>query len=127
MTTIKPRMVGDKDKAIGERIRTQRLAIGMSQEELGSHLGISFQQVQKYEKGVNRTSAVRLSEIAEVLGTNAVSILDGVDGDSKSKSTPISRFVSTKVGVDLIEAMLAIKDPSVRQAVVSLAQALRTR
>lgn len=91
----------------------------MSQEELGSHLGISFQQVQKYEKGVNRTSAVRLSEIAEVLGTNAVSILDGVDGDSKSKSTPISRFVSTKVGVDLIEAMLAIKDPSVRQAVVS--------
>jgi transcriptional regulator with XRE-family HTH domain len=127
MKISKPRGVGEKDKAIGERIRTQRMATGMSQEELGSRLGVSFQQVQKYEKGVNRISAVRLSEIADALDTNAVTILDGVDGDSKSKSTPISRFMSTKVGVDLIEAMLEIKDPSVRQAVLSLARALRSR
>ena len=127
MTKSEPRRAGDKDKAIGERIRTQRMAINMSQEELGSRLGVSFQQVQKYEKGVNRISAARLSEIADALDTNAVTILDGVDGDSKSKSTPISKFMSTKVGVDLIEAMLEIKDPSLRQAVVSLAQALRTR
>lgn len=108
-------------------MRTQRMAIGMTQEELASRLGVSFQQIQKYERGANRVSAVRLSQIADALGTNAVTILDGVDGDSKFKSTPISRFMATKVGVDLIEAMLQIKDPSVRQAVVSLAQALRTR
>lgn len=122
-----PRRVGEKDQAIGERMRTQRMAIGMTQEELASRLGVSFQQIQKYERGANRVSAVRLSQIADALGTNAVTILDGVDGDSKFKSTPISRFMATKVGVDLIEAMLQIKDPSVRQAVVSLAQALRTR
>lgn len=127
MTISEPRRVGDKDKAIGERIRTQRMAMGMSQEELGSRLGVSFQQVQKYEKGANRISAVRLSEVADALDTNAVTILDGVDGDSKSKSTPISRFMSTKVGVELVEAMLEIKDPSVRQAIVSLAKSLRTR
>lgn len=127
MTLSGPRRVGEKDKAIGERIRTQRMAIGVSQEELGSRLGVSFQQVQKYEKGANRISAVRLSEVADALETNAVTILDGVDGDSKSKSTPISKFMSTKAGVDLIEAMLQIQDPSVRQAVVSLAQALRGR
>ena len=127
MTKSEPRRAGDKDKAIGERIRTQRMAIGMSQEELGSRLRVSFQQIQKYEKGANRISAVRLSEVADALDTNAVTILDGVDGDSKSKSTPISRFMSTKVGVELIEAMLAIKDPSVRQAIVNLAKSLRTR
>jgi transcriptional regulator with XRE-family HTH domain len=127
MTISKPRQVGAKDVAIGERIRTQRIAIGMSQEELGSRLGISFQQIQKYEKGMNRVSAVQLSLISDALGTNAVTLLDGVDGDSKSKSTPISRFMSTKVGVDLVEAMLEIKDPSVRQAIVSLAKSLRTR
>ena len=78
MTISKPRGVGEKDTAIGERIRTQRMAIGMSQEELASRLGLSFQQIQKFEKGVNRISAVRLSEIANALQANAVTILDGV-------------------------------------------------
>jgi transcriptional regulator with XRE-family HTH domain len=119
--------VSEKDKAIGERIRTQRMAIGMSQEELGSRSGVSFQQVQKYEKGANRISAVRLSEIADALGTNAVTILDGAGGDSTLMSTPISKFLATKVGVDIVEAMLEIKDPSLRQAIVNLARALRGR
>lgn len=127
MTISGPRQVGAKDVAIGERIRTQRLAVGMSQEELSSCLGLSFQQVQKYEKGANRISAVRLSEIADALGTNAVTILDGADGDSRVMSTPISKFIATKIGVDLIEAMVEIKDPALCQAVVSLAQALRGR
>ena len=127
MTLSGARRVGDKDKAIGERIRTQRMAIGMSQEELGLRLAVSFQQVQKYEKGANRISAVRLSEIANALGTNAVTILDGADGDSTLMSTPISKFLATKVGVDIVEAMLDIKDPSLRQAVVNLARALRDR
>ena len=127
MTISRPRQVGEKDKALGERIRTQRLAVGVSQEELGSRLGVSFQQVQKYEKGANRISAVRLSEIADVLVTNVVTLLDGADGDGTLMSTPISKFIATKVGVDIVEAMLEIKDPSLRQAVVDLARALRGR
>lgn len=127
MTISGPRRVSEKDVAMGERIRTQRLAVGMTQEELSSRLGLSFQQVQKYEKGANRISAVRLSEIADALGSNAMTLLDGVDADSSVMSTPISKFISTKVGVDLIEAMIGIKDPAVLQVVVSLAQALRGR
>jgi transcriptional regulator with XRE-family HTH domain len=103
------------------------MAIGMSQEDLGSRLGVSFQQVQKYERGANRISAVRLSEIADALDTNAVTILDGAGGDSTLMSTPISKFLATKVGVDIVGAMLEIKDPSLRQAVVNLARALRGR
>jgi transcriptional regulator with XRE-family HTH domain len=90
-------------------------------------LKVSFQQVQKYERGANRISAVRLSEIADALGTNAVTILDGADGDSTLMSTPTSKFLATKVGVDMVEATLKIKDPSLRQAVVNLARALRGR
>jgi transcriptional regulator with XRE-family HTH domain len=85
------------------------MAIGMSQEKLRSQLGVSFQQVQKCEKGVNRISAVRLSDIANAMQTNAVTILYGADGDSESKSTPVSRFVATKVGVDLIGRCLRSK------------------
>ena len=56
------------DKQIGQRVRTQRLMIGMSQEKLGDALGVTFQQIQKYEKGTNRIGSGRLHQIASVLG-----------------------------------------------------------
>jgi transcriptional regulator with XRE-family HTH domain len=62
------RAPGPADKKLGEKIRTRRTAAGTSQTELGEVLGVSFQQVQKYEKGVNRVSAVRLEQIAGALG-----------------------------------------------------------
>jgi transcriptional regulator with XRE-family HTH domain len=69
--TRTPRASGLDDKALGEKIRTRRVAAGISQEALGDVLGVSFQQVQKYEKGVNRVSAVRLGQIADALGESA--------------------------------------------------------
>jgi transcriptional regulator with XRE-family HTH domain len=65
--TPTPRASGAADKSLGEKIRTRRVAAGIRQEELGKALGVSFQQIQKYEKGVNRVSAVRLSQIAAAL------------------------------------------------------------
>lgn len=127
MTISKPRQVGEKDKVIGERIRTQRMLKKMSQDDLASKLGVSFQQVQKYEKGANRITAIRLAEIAAAIDTNVMTLLNGVDGDSDALSTPASKFMATKVGVELIEAMLHIKRPEVRQAIVSLVEALRSR
>lgn len=127
MAISKPRQVGEKDKIIGERIRTQRMVQKMSQYNLASELGVSFQQVQKYEKGANRISAVRLAEIATVIGTNVMTLLNGVDGDGDALSTPVSKFMATKVGIELIEGMLEIKEPEVRQAIVSLVEALRSR
>jgi transcriptional regulator with XRE-family HTH domain len=62
-----PRSAGDIDRYIGARMRAKRLALKMSQEQLAKELGVSFQQIQKYEKGVNRVSAARLFEICKAL------------------------------------------------------------
>ena len=127
MSVSKPRSVGEKDLAIGERVRTQRLARKVSQEELASKLGVSFQQIQKYEKGSNRISAVRLAEIATILDINVMALLSGLDSDSEGVSTPTSKFMATKVGVDLIEAMIRIEEPQIREAVVRFVQAVGSR
>lgn len=127
MTISKPRQVSEKDKVIGERIRMQRMTVKMTQGELGSAVGISFQQIQKYEKGRNRVSVVRLAELAAALNTNVTTLLDGAEGDSDALSTPITKFMATKIGVELIEAILEIREPGILQAIVSLAQALRSR
>jgi transcriptional regulator with XRE-family HTH domain len=64
---LQQRASGPADKKLGEKIRTRRVVAGMSQDELGKALGVTFQQIQKYEKGVNRVSAVRLEQIARAL------------------------------------------------------------
>src|ERR1700750_2101220 len=66
--TTNPRSANAGDKKLGEKIRARRLLAKMSQSELGDHLGVSFQQVQKYERGVNKVGAVRLADIAAALG-----------------------------------------------------------
>ena len=73
-----------KDIQIGQRIRAQRLNSGMSQTDLADRLGVTFQQVQKYEKGVNRVGAGRLEQIAEAIGVTAAFFFDGA-GDRVSK------------------------------------------
>src|ERR1700712_3712435 len=79
-----PRSSGPLDKALGDKIRARRLTAKLSQEELASHLGVSFQQVQKYEKGANRVSAVRLEQIAKALGESISYFQD--DGSTISKA-----------------------------------------
>ena len=68
------------DKHVGGRVRMQRMALGMSQEKLGDAIGLTFQQVQKYEKGANRISASRLQQIAHVLGVPVTYFFDGAPG-----------------------------------------------
>ncbi len=68
------------DIAVGRRVRTRRIFLGMSQERLGRELGVTFQQVQKYERGTNRISASSLFEIARVLGVEPSYFFDDVDG-----------------------------------------------
>lgn len=69
--------IRDEDKQVGERIRTRRMLLNMSQTELADQIGITFQQVQKYEKGANRVSASRLLDIAKVLQIQPAWILEG--------------------------------------------------
>ena len=104
----------------------------MSQEKLGEALGLTFQQVQKYEKGTNRIGASRLHRIASVLGVPIDFFYEGAPHGSgtptgfaeASSSTYMSDFLSTNEGVHLVKAFLAIKDPKVRRKLIELVMAL---
>jgi transcriptional regulator with XRE-family HTH domain len=74
--TRSPRTPGTLDKHIGARMRESRLALGMTQESLGELVGVTFQQVQKYERGANRVSASRLFEICEALHVTLASMFE---------------------------------------------------
>ena len=119
------------DRHVGSRVRMRRMLIGMSQEKLGEALGLTFQQVQKYEKGTNRIGASRLHRIASVLGVPIEFFYEGAPhgsatatGFAESSSTYVSDFLSTGEGVQLMKAFLAIKDPKIRRKVVELITAL---
>src|SRR5687768_6731999 len=116
------------DKHVGSRVRMRRMLIGMSQEKLGEGLGLTFQQVQKYEKGTNRIGASRLHQIASVLGVTIDFLYQGapkVGGASsgpleEQTSADLSEFLSSSDGVELMRGFLAIKGAKVRRRVVEL-------
>jgi transcriptional regulator with XRE-family HTH domain len=115
------------DAQVGNRVRIRRMLIGMSQERLGNLLGLTFQQVQKYEKGVNRIGAGRLFEIARILGVPIDFFYDGVGValENPSEGTPpVMEFVSSGEGLQLSLAFMKIKDPKVRKRVLDLVKSL---
>src|SRR3569623_673739 len=99
------------------------MLIGMSQERLGDLLGLTFQQVQKYEKGVNRIGAGRLFEVSRILGVPIDFFYEGVGGAAGEKpgfaeaqsAPPVMEFVSSGEGLQLSLAFMKIKDPKVRK------------
>ena len=107
------------------------MMIGMSQEKLGEMLGLTFQQVQKYEKGVNRIGAGRLFEIARILGVpiqyfyeSVTEQLASTPGFAERDSQPVLEFVSSGDGLQLSLAYMRIKDPKVRKRVLDLVKSL---
>jgi transcriptional regulator with XRE-family HTH domain len=122
-TKTNARRVQDTDIALGERIRSRRNQIEMSQEDLAKYLAVSFQQIQKYEKGANRLSAGRLVQLADALQCS-VSDLIGSGKTNSIKSTPFSRYASSKEGVAIIQAMAKIQSLAVRRHLISLAENL---
>jgi transcriptional regulator with XRE-family HTH domain len=115
------------DGQVGNRVRIRRMLIGMSQEKLGDLLGLTFQQVQKYEKGVNRIGAGRLFEIARILDVPIDFFYDGVgtlsDGLGEARA-PVMEFVSSTEGLQLSLAFMKIRDPKVRKRVLDLVKSL---
>lgn len=98
-----PRAAGPVDKKIGARIRARRLEIGMSQETLASKLGITFQQVQKYEKGVNRVAAPTLLDLADALQASVLSLLPSSktgSGESLVEDPDIAAFLPLLVDLN---------------------------
>ncbi len=120
------------DIHVGSRVRLRRTMVGMSQEKLGDALGITFQQIQKYEKGANRIGASRLQQISRVLSTpvafffeDAPGSPDGEGGFSESNSRNyVVDFLSSSEGLQLNKAFVKIEIAKVRRKLVDLARAL---
>jgi transcriptional regulator with XRE-family HTH domain len=128
-TTVKAptvRGVTGMDRVIGVRLRGRRLEQHMSQEELANKIGVSFQQVQKYEKGVNRIGSARLVEIARILECDTSYFLADLNGNGGKSNVTVSRFaefMATKDGLDINEAMVRLSEPH-RRGVIDLARSL---
>ena len=120
---VNARRVQDSDIAVGERIRARRNQLEMSQEDLGKALGVSFQQIQKYEKGTNRISSGRLIQVVNALQCSVTDLI-GAGNSGPIKSTEFSRYASSKEGVAIINAMAKIPSPAVRRKVIDLAESL---
>lgn len=119
------------DIYVGSRIRLRRTMLGMSQESLGEQLGITFQQIQKYEKGTNRVGASRLQAISSILNVPVSFFFedqpnqDGPRGFAEDASGAFSLdFVGTAEGLQLNRAFVKISDPKIRRRVIDLVKAL---
>ena len=116
------------DRHIGSRVRTRRMVLGISQEELGRRAGgITFQQVQKYEKGANRIGASRLHQIAQVLQVPVEYFYEGAPGPDGGVDAPAgggADFLATGDNLDLMKAFLRIQDQAVRRQIIQLTRAV---
>jgi transcriptional regulator with XRE-family HTH domain len=115
------------DKHVGTRVRSRRILVGMSQEKLGNSLGLTFQQVQKYEKGTNRIGASRLQNIAKTLNVPVAYFFEGAPVESAiggfaeaEQSTFVVDILATPEGISLAKAFIRISDPRVRRKIVEL-------
>jgi transcriptional regulator with XRE-family HTH domain len=108
------------DVHVGARIRHRRAILGLNQTELALKVGVTFQSIQKYERGTNRVSASRLQEIAEVLGVSVSHFFEGlVSTGAAAPAAPAEELTSQEIR-DLNAAFALIKDKTVRQAVLHL-------
>jgi len=111
------------DVHVGKMIRAQRQAIGLTQTQLGEAIGVTFQQVQKYEKGVNRVGASRMVQIATALKVDPSFFFPQMDG-GQTAAPEIMALLATPHSVDLLRAFAAIEKRTTRSALVALVQAV---
>ena len=110
------------DRAIGDRIRQQRILMGLTQDQVGDALGVSYQQVQKYEAGANRISAGRLYAIAGLLGVRVASLFP--DDDRVAGDTDVGSSASTRHVIELVRRFSRIEDHGIRTGIMSLVRSI---
>ncbi len=123
------------DKYVGSRVRMRRIMLGMSQEKLGDALGLTFQQIQKYEKGTNRVGASRIQQIAEVLQVPVSFLFEGGPSGTRNGeefaegASPayVSDFLATSEGLALTRAFTRIPDTKLRRSIVDLVEQIASR
>jgi transcriptional regulator with XRE-family HTH domain len=132
MSTKAPNPV---DKYVGSRVRMRRIMLGMSQEKLGEALGLTFQQVQKYEKGTNRVGASRIQQISEILQVPVSFLFEGapsgtISAEGLSEGTSpayVSDFLATSEGLALTRAFTRITDAKLRRSIVDMVEQIAAR
>jgi transcriptional regulator with XRE-family HTH domain len=143
-TGIAENLIGDEkssrrpnpiDIHVGSRVRFRRMLLGMSQEKLGEKLGLTFQQVQKYEKGINRIGASRLFDLAQVLGVSVQFFYEEAPASEPKQGASdvvaeqpdehsIVAFLRSRDGLELNKAFVRISDAKARRAIVELVRSL---
>jgi transcriptional regulator with XRE-family HTH domain len=113
------------DVAIGQRIRERRRAVGMSQQTLAERVGVTFQQVQKYERGSNRISFSRLIEIADALSCRLNDLADGLDSKHASDELRhLNALLAEDGALELLEAYRRVRGKPLRRALLAHTRAL---
>jgi transcriptional regulator with XRE-family HTH domain len=118
------------DIRIGDRMRARRMMLGMSQTELGAALDVSFQQVQKYERGINRVSAGTMERLAATLGVPITYFFDDHPPDSSQNpgsEVDLIAFLTTAEGLALCKAFQHIESQAMRSAVINLLEGMATK
>jgi transcriptional regulator with XRE-family HTH domain len=133
-TNDHPRGTTAVDFHVGLKIRARRNLLGLSQTELADAAGITFQQIQKYEKGANRVGAGRLMQFSEALGVPPSYFFEGAPTVGKKQPTPqegelpegsIVSFLGTREGAALVRAFMAIKQKPIRQSAIAFLETLK--
>ena len=127
---IRKKAANPVDKHVGSRVRMRRKMLGMSQTKLGDALGVTFQQVQKYEKGTNRIGASRLQHISHILQVPVPYFFEGapqLTGQPKGfgqapSPAYVSEFLATTDGLALTKAFTRIKEPKLKRRIVDLVE-----
>lgn len=131
--TVNKKKPNPIDIHVGSRIRLRRNMLGLSQEKLGESLGITFQQIQKYEKGTNRVGASRLQGISSILNVPVSFFFEDAPGNhaadasgfaEENEATYVVDFLSSTEGVQLTRYFTKISDPKVRKKIIDLVKTL---
>ena len=122
---MSPKSANAIDEVVGHNIRIHRMQRGMSQTDLAEQLGVSCQQVQKYEKGINRVGSSRLYRLADVFEVPVVTLYDGADSRrTEPRGKSALKLISERQPLRLVQAFAGIKDIRVRRALITLLEKL---
>jgi transcriptional regulator with XRE-family HTH domain len=134
--SIEPRATTAVDSHVGQKIRARRTFLRMSQSDVADAIGITFQQIQKYENGANRVGASRLLQISDVLGVSPFYFFEGAPTLGKKAPAPqegelpegaILSFLGSREGAALVRGFLAIKEKPIRQNLIGFIATLKSK
>jgi transcriptional regulator with XRE-family HTH domain len=126
--SMKSRGPQSLDKVVGRNVRVHRLAKGMSQTDLANELGITFQQIQKYEKGTNRVGSGRLFEISVILGVSILTLFEGGKATlAKGDDTSPFSLLADPLSLRLVQAFSEISERRTRHSLVDLVESMKSR